>query len=213
MCTELDELIKLRKGDIEQASKVMGRAFQNDPIIAYAYPNENDRKSKTPYVYEFLLSYFVRYAEVYATSKYLEGIAVWQRHEYKKLNMSFWQIFISGAMWPAFKMGMNVGKRMQPFFEYIENKRWELVPYPHWYLMAIGVDPKYQGKGCASKLIKTMLTRIGKEGLPCYLETETEKNVALYQHFDFKVIEEFIVPDTELKLWAMLRESKQPKNI
>ena len=207
MFTELAKLVKLTKGDIKPASNVMARAFRNDPIIAYAYPNENDRQSKTPYIYEFLLSYFVRYAEVYATSKDLEGIAVWQRHEYKKLNMTFWQIMISGAIFPALKMGVNVGRRMQPFFEYIENKRWELVPYPHWYLMAIGVDPNYQGKGCASKLINTMLTRIDKEGMPCYLETETEKNVALYQHFNFEVTEEFIVPDTELKLWAMLREA------
>jgi len=120
--------------------------------------------------------------------------------------MSFWQIFLSGAIWPAFKMRINVGKRMRPFFEYIENKRWELVPCPHWYLMAIGVDPGYQAKGHASRLIRAMLARIDKEDMPCYLETETEKNVALYQHFDFEVIEEFIVPDTKLKLWAMLRE-------
>ena len=108
---------------------------------------------------------------------------------------------------------VEVGKKMQPFFEYIENKRWELVPRPHWYLMQIGIDPDHQGKGYASRLIRAMLLKIDKESMPCYLETETEKNVALYQYFDFEVIEEFIVPDTELRLWAMLRETKQPKNI
>jgi len=212
MGTELDKLVKLRKGQIKPASRILAYAFRDDPIIAYAYPNENDRQTKIPYVYEFLLSYYVRYAEAYATSERLEGVAIWQRHECKRLSMSFWQLFLSGAIWPAFKMGMKVGKRMQPFFEYIENKRWELVPHPHWYLMAIGVDPKYQGKGYASRLIRAMLTRIDEEGMPCYLETEIEKNIALYQHFDFKVVEEFIVPDTTVNLWAMLRESKPLKH-
>lgn len=179
MVNELDKIITLRKDQIKPASRILARAFQNDPIVAYAYPDGNDQKTKLPYVYEFLLSYYVQYAKAYATSDHLEGVAIWQRYKHKHLNMSFWQILLSGAIWPAFKTGIKVGKRMQPFFEYIENKRWELVPYPHWYLMAIGVDPQYQGKGYASRLIRGMLTRIDEEGMPCYLETE--KNVALYQ--------------------------------
>ena len=134
MDTELNKLVTLRKGHIKPASRMLARAFRYDPIIAYALPDEKEHKTKLPYVYEFLLSYNIRYAEAYATSERLEGVAIWQRHEGKKLNMPFWHFFLSGAIWPGLKMGIKVGKRMQPFTEYIENKRWELVPYPHWYL-------------------------------------------------------------------------------
>ena len=74
--------------------------------------------------------------------------------------------------------------------------------------MLIGVDPKFQGKGYASRLIREMLLRIDEEGLPCYLETQKEQNVSIYQHFGFKVIDEFIIPGTTIKAWPMLREGK-----
>jgi GNAT superfamily N-acetyltransferase len=95
---------------------------------------------------------------------------------------------------------------MQPFFEYVDSKHEELVSSPHWYLMLLGVDPEFQGKGYASLLLKGMLSQIDKERLPCYLETEKEENIQIYQHFNFKVIEEYTIPGTSVKLWAMLRE-------
>jgi hypothetical protein len=51
-----------------------------------------------------------------------------------------------------------------------------------------------------------MLARIDEEGLPCYLETLVERNVLLYKHFGFKVIEKAAIPRTDLTSWAMLRE-------
>ena len=53
-----------------------------------------------------------------------------------------------------------------------------------------------------------MLSGVDEQGLPCCLETEKERNVSLYRHFDFKVIDEYVIPDTSVKLWIMLREKK-----
>lgn len=58
-------------------------------------------------------------------------------------------------------------------------------------------------------MIDEMLTRIDEEGLPCYVETEDQKNVSMYQQFGFKALEEFTIPDTKDTLVAMLRESRQ----
>ena len=51
-----------------------------------------------------------------------------------------------------------------------------------------------------------MFARIDREHLSCYLETLTEKNVPIYQHFGFKVAEESTIPSTDITIWAMLRE-------
>jgi len=204
MDTVFSELIPLKKNQIKLASRMLARAFQDDPIMAYACSDAGDRKTISRCAYEFLLRYNLGHSQIYTTSDRLEGVAIWQRYE--KANMSFWRLLLSGAMWPALRMGTKVGRKMQAFYKYAENKHRELVPFPHGYLMLIGVDPKFQGKGYASKLLRVMLSRMDEEGLPCYLETETEKNVSLYQHFDFKVIDEFIIPETTVKLWAMLRE-------
>lgn len=54
-----------------------------------------------------------------------------------------------------------------------------------------------------------MLDRIDKEGLPSYFETHDEKNVPLYEHFGFKVIEKANIPGLDVTNWAMLREKGQ----
>jgi len=51
-----------------------------------------------------------------------------------------------------------------------------------------------------------MIERIDKEHLPCYLDTQNEKNLPIFQHYGFKVVDESIVPNTQITNWAMLRE-------
>ena len=93
------------------------------------------------------------------------------------------------------------------FSRYLELMHKRVAPFPHWYLWNTGVDPQFQGKGYASKLLRAMFARIDKEGIPCYLETQREANLTLYQHYGFKVVEQFIAPETEFTNWSMLRDS------
>lgn len=185
---------------------MLARAFKNDPINAYAFPNLAGRMKKMPYAYQYLLRYYLSYGGSFITSPQLEGVAVWIHSD--NLGTSFWRMLISGAIWPAMKMGIEAGRKMLVFDKYMERKHSELVHVKHWYLFLLGVDPQQQGKGYASKLLREMLTGIDEEDLPCYLETEAERNVPIYEHFGFDVIDEFIVPNTMVKIWAMLREPK-----
>lgn len=89
--------------------------------------------------------------------------------------------------------------------KYIDAVHKRLAPFKHWFLLTIGVDPDFQRKGYASKLLRPMLTRIDEEGLPCYLETLDETKIPLYEHFGFKVVEKSTIPETKLTNWAMLR--------
>lgn len=199
-------MLKLEKTQIKPASLMLARAFKDDPINAYAFPNLAERIKKMPYVYQFLLRYYLSYGGSFVTSPRLEGVAAWIRSD--NLGTSFWKMLVSGAIWPAMKMGMEASRKMQMFSQYMERKHSELVPVKHWYLFLLGVDSQHQGKGYASTLLREMLSRIDEEGLPCYLETEVERNIPIYEHFGFDVINEFIVPDTMVKIWAMLREPK-----
>jgi GNAT superfamily N-acetyltransferase len=72
----------------------------------------------------------------------------------------------------------------------------------------LGVDPAYQGQGCASRLLKPRLARLDKEKLPAYLETTIEDYVPMYRHFGFEVIKEEVLPGSGAKMWVMLRGNK-----
>ena len=95
---------------------------------------------------------------------------------------------------------------MRGIGEHIDEVHQRLTPFKHWFLQTIGVAPQFQGKGYAGMLLRPMLGKIDEEGLPCYLETLEEKNVSLYEHFGFRVIDRSGIPETGLTNWAMLRE-------
>ena len=184
---------------------MLARAFDNDPINSYAYPDEIEKGKKLPYAYEFILRYGLRYGETHISSHQLEGIALWVRSN--RVSMTFWRLIISGAFWPTLKMGQDSGRRMQILARYLEDKHKEMAPFSHWYLMLLGVDPEFQGKGYAGRLLRAMFARTDADGLPYYLETETERNVSFYEHLGFNVLDTCTLPGTKLKLWLMLRKS------
>ncbi len=196
-------MIKLEKAHIKPASLILARVFNDNAINEYAFPNPEERMEKMPYVYQLLLRYNLIYGRVFATSPRLEGVAVWVHSD--NLGMSSWRMLVSGAIWPAMKMGREAGRKMNELDKYVNRKHREFVSAKHWYLLLLGVDPQYQGKGYASQLMKGMLSETDKEGLPSFLETQGNQNVSMYQHFGFKVVDEFTVPGTQITLVAMLR--------
>ena len=59
----------------------------------------------------------------------------------------------------------------------------------HWYLGILGVDPRHQGEGLGARLIDHTLDRLDREGLPAYLETDKESNLAWYARRRFELRE------------------------
>ena len=202
-------MLKLEKKHIKPVSLMLSRAFKDD--LKDVFPDPEERRLKTPYANEFYLLLYYSDSMAFITSPQLEGIAVWM-HSDRIRKRPFWRILTSGAIWPAIIIGIKALRKMQGFDQYIERKQAELAPVKHWYLAVLAVDPQHQGKGYASKLLNEMLSYIDEEGLPCYLETEGEKNIAMYQHFGFEAVDEFAVPGMKDKLVAMLRKPKTTNN-
>jgi GNAT superfamily N-acetyltransferase len=61
----------------------------------------------------------------------------------------------------------------------------------HWYLAMIGVDPKAQGKGLGTELMRYALTRCDQDEVLAYLETANPRNIPLYERFGFEAQEPF----------------------
>ena len=148
----------------------------------------------------------VLYGEVYATSANLEGVAAW--FPPGKAKITLWRMIrVGGPSLVYFYLRTrDVVSRVMSYLDYASELQERHAHFPHWYLFPIGVDPVFQGKGYGSRLLRPMLARIDQENLPCYLETETEKSVSIYQHYGFEVVEKGIVPGSEVGHWAMLRE-------
>ena len=205
MLPDSNNLIQLNKSQVKVASEVLDRAFQDYPLLVGCIPDESERKNKSRYLFEFIIRWGVLYGEVYATSSNLEGAVSWVPSE--KADFTTWRNIRSGFLSVLFRLGRKNLSRIMSWGDYASSMHKRHTPFRHWYLMVIGVDPSYQGRGYASALIKPMLARVDQERLPCYLDTENERNVPIYQHFGFEVVEVGTVPKTNTTVWAMLRES------
>ena len=146
----------------------------------------------------------VGYGEVYATSPNIEAVVMWLPSE--KADFTMWNMIQSGILSYIFRIGIKTISRMMSVGDFLTSLHKRYAPFRHLYGWYIGVNPEFQGKGYAKPLIEAMLARADSEQLPCYGETHTEENLALWQRFGFKVIHEAVIPGTEIKHWVMLRE-------
>ncbi|MFX1379431.1 MAG: GNAT family N-acetyltransferase [Promethearchaeota archaeon] len=204
--SEMNGLIRLSKKHIKMASKVFSRAFQNDPIIHWQIPDVNKRLLRLHHFWELVVRIGIKYGEAYGTSEDLEGIALWRPP--KKVNLSYWKFIKSGAFKFPFKFGIQSTRRITFFQALNDSIRNIYMKVPYWYLGPIAVDPKYQGKGFAGMLLRPMLRRIENEHTPIWLETNLERNVSFYKHFGFFILEEIIIPKTNIINWFMIRENE-----
>lgn len=88
------------------------------------------------------------------------------------------------------RLGGDERKRLLATLTVLERRRQALMTSPHWYLVAIGVDPSRHGRGYGTALVREGLARARRDGTAVYLETESEANVRFYQRLGFRVLEQ-----------------------
>lgn len=198
-----NEIIRLQAQQIQAASEVLAKAFENDPLFGYIFPKDDQtRMGKMKQLFIASLRYSQPFDSIYTTDT-LKGVAIWIPPG--KYPISLWRT-IQLALTLPFKLGWGAMGRGMQLFNKIEECHQECMPEPHWYLAVLGVNPVYQNQGVGGRLLEPILKQADRENLPCYLETDGEKNVSFYQKRGFEVVKTFELSGSNLRLWAMRRE-------
>ena len=197
-------LLGLTLKERDAAAAVLGRAFADYEFLRYYFPDETQRHTMANTFVIIALSVCLKYGEAYATSEQMEGVAAWLPPG--KAPFGIWQVVRSVSLPIILRFGRQGAGRMQGYARFVEKIHRKLLPYQHWYLQVIGVDPAYQGQGFSSRLIRPVLERIDREQMACALETNIDKNVAIYRRFGFEVISEDKMPGTPVTSFLMLRK-------
>ena len=131
-------------------------------------------------------------------------------------GMTFWRVVRSGALWASLKLASSVlrstslVREMPVIFRQLEEDREANMQGESFvYLQVIGVAPAHQGRGFGGKLLRALIERCEQTGMPLYLETETERNVSMYQRFGFRVVKQIVLPVIDLPMWEMVRQEAQ----
>lgn len=204
MTYSIADLPKLKKNQIKEAAQMFSRAFHDDPLAIWFFPDEEMREEMLTHYFKVRIKLGFLFGEVYSTSSNLEGLAVWLPST--AIKITNWKIFRAGGMSLYSKFDKEVIEKMTLISNFSYEIHHRLANFPHWYLAPIGVDPVHQGKGYASKPMRSMLKRLDEEEIPCYLETQMKTNVEIYLHYGFDIVEETTIPHTDIPHWVMLRK-------
>jgi ribosomal protein S18 acetylase RimI-like enzyme len=203
--------VVLRKDQAEAAAELLARAFQNDPLFSYFFPGPEERAKKLPALFSLMVHRGLSEGVATAASDRLEAISIWFPPD--KSEASEWSGITSGALGMAVEVGLGAVSRMWRFSRNAERVRGRRAPSDHWVLQTVGVDPKLQGKGYGSALLRSQLKILDRHDTPCYLDTQSERNVPFYERLGFRVAQRSTLAGTEIVSWAMVRKhrSRSPR--
>jgi GNAT superfamily N-acetyltransferase len=102
----------------------------------------------------------------------------------------------------ATRIGPRTLKELSRFGAAIEHIRPD---EPVWYVQALSVAPRAQGRGFGGALLRVVLAKADATSTPCYLETGKPANVAYYERFGFTLLDDRALWDGGPSIWRMQR--------
>jgi GNAT superfamily N-acetyltransferase len=193
------------RADIGELSRVLARAFFEDPVTRWEVPDDKVRRTKLHHLWAALIRHHHLAGggvEVATHNGTISAAAVWDppgRWDYRRRE--------SLRMMPRLVWAFGWDQsRSEALTEAMKNVH----PHePHWYLAIVGSDPRIRPKGFGHALMRSRLDRCDAEGLPAYLESTNPDNVPYYRRFGFEVTGEIPLPLGGPNLVPMWREPRQ----
>ncbi|MFX1569073.1 MAG: GNAT family N-acetyltransferase [Promethearchaeota archaeon] len=204
---KLNNFYRLTNKDIEAASEVYARAYSQITLYEKALEGIEDKNLVLKTFFEIAIRYGLKYGFPYAPSEQLEGIAIWL--PYEKDDMTMWRLIRSGGFKNSLKL-VKIGREflasVKGLSQLDKDRAKNMAGKRYLDLMSIAVDPKYQRKGIASKLLKAMFEKADSYGYYTYVSADID-NVDFYKKHGYKVIKELNIKinDYDLSNWEMLR--------
>jgi len=195
----------LPRDQLADASTVLARAFDDDPVFRYLYPTPRRRRWTCRGFLRSIVRDALPFGEVWAAfdDGVVVGAAGWlPEGTYPPSQWRAARVLLSASDSLLTPHTFRDGLRYLSETEKLHPKE------PHWYLAVIGVEPTRQGEGLGGELLAAVLERLDTNGVPGYLETSTEANVAWYRHHGFELRETVHPTPTGPPVWTMWREPR-----
>jgi len=189
--------------DIEACSRVLARAFQDDPGTMVFEPDPDRRRAILPVFFRTWVAAALADGDLVVPARAVDGLASWfgpgshAPSDAAMTDAGFAVVIDSFGPAAMERMGAMVGE--------LEAQHARLMGEAHLRLEFFGVDPEARGRGIGGALADHGHDRADTFGLPCYLETFTQRNVAWYEKRGYRVLATYLVGD-DVPVYGMRRE-------
>ena len=167
------------RSDYERSIAALVTAFVSDPFIRWIFP---DGKQYLEY-FPLLLKYFAGRAFDHGSafrSEDFAAAALWMPPGVGPDEQAVGAVIQEGV----------ASERQEEVFAVLEQVGSSHPKVAHWYLPAMGVEPRFQGKGYGSALLARGLEVCDRDHVAAYLESTSPANIPLYKRFGFEVVGE-----------------------
>jgi len=184
-------------------SEALAAAFFDDPVMSWILPDDAQRPRRLAGLFGVLMKgHYLPLSAVWTTPE-LAGAALWGPPGHAVVPTS---AIVRNAVGMLRALGTHAARALRAL-THVEH----LHPTePHWYLGVLGTRPERQGTGVGSALLRPVLARCDEEGLPAYLESSKESNIAFYRRHGFEVTGEIPLPGDGPTVWPMWRAPRPP---
>jgi ribosomal protein S18 acetylase RimI-like enzyme len=190
-------------GDVAALAEVLGRAFDDDPVPRFLFRGDRRRRGGLRTFFRIQLRHmYLDDGEVWTTTD-AAGAAMWAPPGKPRPG---WSDLVH--MTPVIPYLTGLGRRAPDAARLLAAVDRARPRELHWYLATLGTDPDRQGHGIGSALLRAVLGRVDEAGLPAYLESSKERNLAFYARHGFEVTGEIRTPRGGPTLWLMWRRPK-----
>lgn len=187
--------------DVAGIVDILARAFVDDPVSSYLFPSRADRERVLRRFFRVQLRQsYLRRGEVWVEAG-LRSAALWMPPEPGTSVGDELRLHV--ALWPVLGGRLGAARRLARL---LAARRPRVA---HWYLGTLGTDPGSQRHGHATSLLRPVLRRCDRAGMPVYLESSREDNVGFYERRGFEVVGE-VTPTGGPTLWLMWRQPGCP---
>ncbi|MEM1042055.1 MAG: GNAT family N-acetyltransferase [Bacteroidota bacterium] len=189
----------LLPSEVPRAAALAADAFHHDPLFTHLYPDPERRRRGLRIEFAAYLRRIYLAVGTAETTGAVDGVALWLPPD--QADSLGWRerllvpTIFRAVGWRRFLVTLRDYAAFEAAFP----------DEPVHYLGLLATAPEAQGQGVGSALLRAGLERADSDGLPVYLETGTERNVAFYERHGFRVTGTVELPHGP-DHWAMQRD-------
>jgi len=202
LITEIS-ITSARTEDVDAVADVLGAAFVDDPVFTWCIPDRDRRTVVLPAFFGLVTRALLAHDHVQIAGSH-QAVALWVPPATAPNgdDSAEFEHALDGVLGDA-------GERAFELMSLLEAVH---LGDPHWYLWFLATAPADQGTGLGSGLLRHMLARCDRDGVPAYLEATSVANRRLYERHGFVVVDEVTVSGGPT-LWAMWRPGAQVRQV
>ncbi len=196
----LVDVRRIKSADVPLASRTLAEAFAADPVTLWPMGGRRRVADRLDMMFHSLCSTAVQRPdhEIHVAGE-AQAVAFWHPPDRWRLTTRE-TLAIVPVLLRVWRYGSVRGIRLTSAMEKAHPAE------PHYYLEFIGTTAAARGTGAGATLMRDMLDRCDRDGVPAYLENSNPRNHAFYSGHGFRTRGSIDVPGGCPPLVPMWRE-------